>query len=146
MQEALVEAKKAFAKDEVPVGAVVVYEGRIIGRGHNLVETLQDSAAHAEMLAINAAANCLASWRLEDCILYTTLEPCIMCAGAILLSRIPVIVFGAPDPRYGACGTRLQIVDNESLDVQAKIIEGVMQQECSDLIKEFFKMLRRRDK
>ena len=144
MREALVEAKKAFAKDEVPIGAVIVYEEQIIGRGHNLVETLQDPAAHAEMLAINAAANFLASWRLEDCILYTTLEPCIMCTGAILLSRAPVIVYGAPDPRYGACGSRLQIADNESLDVQAKIVDAVLQDECSGLIKEFFKKLRQR--
>jgi len=144
MHEALLEAKKAFAKDEVPVGAVVVNEGRIVGRGHNLVETLQDPAAHAEMLAINAAANYLATWRLEDCILYTTLEPCMMCTGAILLSRMPVIVYGAKDPRYGACGTRLQIADNENLDVRAGIIGGVLEDECSGLIKDFFRKLRQR--
>ncbi len=144
MREALLEARKAFNKDEVPIGAVVVYENRIIGRGHNLVETLQDPAAHAEMLAINAAANSLASWRLEDCILYTTLEPCMMCAGAILLSRMPVVVYGAKDPRYGACGTRLQIVDNEDLDVQAGIVSGILEDECGGLIKEFFNKVRQR--
>ena len=144
MREALLEARKAFNKDEVPIGAVVVYENRIIGRGHNLVETLQDPAAHAEMLAINAAANSLASWRLEDCILYTTLEPCMMCAGAILLSRMPVVVYGAKDPRYGACGTRLQIMDNEDLDVQAGIVSGILEDECGGLIKEFFNKVRQR--
>ncbi len=146
MREALKEAEKAFEKDEVPVGAVVVYKGRIIGRGHNLVETLQDPAAHAEMLAVNAAANTLASWRLDDCLLYATLEPCMMCAGAILLSRVSTVVYGAPDPRYGACGTRLQIVDNKSLDVQAQIVSGVLQDECSALIRKFFKKLRQRSK
>ena len=144
MRVALEEARKAYKKDEVPVGAVVVHEGRIIGKGHNLVETIQDPSAHAEMLAITAAANTLASWRLDDSILYVTLEPCMMCAGAILLSRVSTVVFGASDPRYGACGSKLQIVDSEALDVRADIIGGVVQEECSSLVKDFFKNLRQR--
>ena len=146
MRAALDEARKAYNRDEVPVGAVVVHDGRIIGRGHNLIESLQDPSAHAEMLAITAAANTLASWRLDDSILYVTLEPCMMCAGAILLSRIATAVYGAPDPRYGACGSKLQLVNNETLDVQAQLISGVLQDECSDLIKAFFQKLRQRSK
>ena len=144
MQAALEEARKAYDKDEVPVGAVVVHDGQIIGRGHNLVESIQDPSAHAEMLAITAAANTLASWRLDDSILYVTLEPCMMCAGAILLSRVSTIVYGASDPRYGACGSKLQIADSDELDVRANLVSGVLQEECSTLIKDFFKKLRQR--
>ena len=144
MRLALEEAQKAFDKHEVPVGAVVVHEGQVIGRGYNLIESLQDPTAHAEMLAITAAANTLASWRLDDALLYVTLEPCMMCAGAVLLSRISTIVFGASDPRYGACGSKLQIAANEEMDVQAHLIGGVLQQECSELLKRFFRNLRQR--
>jgi len=144
MRIALQEAHKAFDKDEVPVGAVVVYEGQIIGRGHNLVESIQDPSAHAEMLALTAAANTLASWRLDDCILYVTLEPCMMCAGAILLSRVSAVVYGAADPRYGACGSKLNVADHDDLDVRAEIIGGVLQEECSALMKKFFTTLRLR--
>ena len=144
MKEALTEAKKALAKDEVPVGAVVVYDERIIGRGHNLVETLQDPTAHAEMLAITAAANSLASWRLEETTLYVTLEPCSMCTGAILMSRIPDVVYGATDPRYGACGSAVQIAQNENLDIRTNLTGGVLEKECSQLLKDFFVKLRRK--
>ncbi len=142
MQEALKEAEKALAKNEVPVGAVVVCDEKIVGRGHNLIETLQDPAAHAEMLAITAASNTLASWRLDDCVLYATLEPCLMCAGAILLSRIPLVVFAAEDPRLGACGSVVNVLENEKIDLQAKMIKGVLEEPCSKILKDFFKKLR----
>ncbi|HNY90653.1 MAG: tRNA-specific adenosine deaminase [bacterium ADurb.Bin431] len=142
MRLALAEARKALNKNEVPVGAVVVYEGRVIGRGHNLIESLQDPTAHAEMLAVTAAANTLASWRLDQSILYVTLEPCMMCTGAILLARIPLIVYGAADPRYGACGSALQMADGAKLDIQARVIGGIMKEESSLLLKEFFRKLR----
>ncbi|HNW58847.1 MAG TPA: tRNA adenosine(34) deaminase TadA [bacterium] len=142
MRLALDEAQKALDKDEVPVGAIVVHEGRVIGRGYNLIESLQDPTAHAEMLAVTAAANALASWRLDQSILYVTLEPCMMCTGAVLLSRIPLIVYGAADPRYGACGSALQMTDGGKLDVQARVISGILQEECSHLLKTFFRKLR----
>ncbi|MBN1479322.1 nucleoside deaminase [candidate division KSB1 bacterium] len=144
MQLALEEARKALRREEVPVGAVVVHEGRVIGRGHNLIESLQDPTAHAEMLAITAAANTLATWRLDDSIIYVTLEPCMMCAGAILLARISTIVFGASDPRYGACGSKLNIVDNNSLDVRVQVVRGILKADCSGLLQDFFKRLRQR--
>ncbi len=142
MREALVEARRAYQKGEVPVGAVVVHDNTIIGKGHNLVESIQDPSAHAEMLAITTAANTLASWRLDNSTLYVTLEPCMMCAGAILLSRVSTVVFGAYDPRYGACGSKLQIAQNDALDIQTDIIGGVLLDECSRLIKDFFRELR----
>jgi len=143
MRLALNEAQKALDKNEVPVGAIVVHEGRVIGRGHNLIESLQDPTAHAEMLAVTAAANTLASWRLDQSILYVTLEPCMMCTGAILLARIPLIVFGAVDPRYGACGSMLQMTDGSKLDIQAQVVGGVLKEECSGLLKAFFRKIRR---
>jgi len=143
MALALREAEKAFDKGEVPIGAVVIHQGRIVGRGHNMMETLQDPTAHAEMLAITSAANTLASWRLEGCVLYVTLEPCIMCMGAILLSRIPTIVFGAQDPRYGACGGAIQLAQHERIDVHTNVIRGVAEAECSELIRRFFQQVRR---
>ena len=145
MRLALQEAHKAYDKDEVPVGAVVVKEGRIIGKGHNLVERLQDPTAHAEMLAITAAANTLSSWRLADSTLYATLEPCIMCTGAILLARVSTIVYGTRDPRYGACGTVLDLAYHDSLDIRVKVIGGILEDECAALLKSFFMGLRQRD-
>jgi len=144
MRLALQEAEKALTRHEVPVGAVVVHEGRIVGRGHNLMETLQDPTAHAEMLAITAAATTLASWRLNDSVLYVTLEPCMMCTGAALLARIPLIVYGADDPRYGACGGVLNLAGNSALDVNSQVISGVLEADCSSLLKAFFKTIRRR--
>ncbi len=144
MRLALQEAQKAFTKEEVPVGAVVVYEGEVIGSGHNLVETLQDAAAHAEMLAINAASNRLASWRLDGAELYVTLEPCMMCTGAALLSRVSRIIYGASDPRYGSCGTRLDLALNNGLDVHVEVIGGVLAAECGTLLQCFFAELRQR--
>jgi tRNA(adenine34) deaminase len=145
MKYALQEARKAFDKGEVPVGAVVVYEGLVVGKGYNLVETLQDPTAHAEMLAITAAASYLASWRLDDSILYTTLEPCTMCAGAILLARIPLLVFGAKDLRCGACGSVFQVTMNDKLDVSTKVISGILETESQELLQMFFKKIRSAD-
>jgi tRNA(adenine34) deaminase len=145
MKYALQEAQRAFDKGEVPVGAVVVYDGLVVGKGYNLVETLQDPTAHAEMLAITAAANYLASWRLDDSTLYTTLEPCTMCAGAILLARIPLVVFGAKDRRYGACGSVLQVAMNDKLDVSTKVISGVLETESQEMLQKFFTKIRSTD-
>jgi len=142
MEQAFLEAEKAYNKKEIPVGAVIVFEDRVIGRGHNLVETLQDPTAHAEILAITAAANYLAHWRLEDTSLYVTLEPCPMCAGAILNSRIPNIIFGAYDPRFGACGSVTNVLENNGLNLSVNVIPGVLQSKCEPIIKDFFKRLR----
>ena len=140
------EAAKAKAKKEVPVGAVVVYENKIIGKGHNLVESLQDPTAHAEMLAITSAANSLASWRLDETTLYVTLEPCPMCVGAILLSRIPHVVFGAFDPRYGACGSAVQLAENDNIDISTLVTSGILEKECSQILRDFFADIRRTNK
>ncbi|MDZ7330927.1 MAG: tRNA adenosine(34) deaminase TadA [candidate division KSB1 bacterium] len=142
MEQAFLEAEKAYRKKEVPVGAVVVYENRVIGRGHNLIETLQDPTAHAEILAITAAANYLASWRLENASLYVTLEPCAMCAGAILNSRIRSVVFGASDPRFGACGSTINILQNDRLHASVTVIPGILQARCESILKDFFAKLR----
>jgi tRNA(adenine34) deaminase len=143
MEQAFLEAEKAYQKKEVPVGAVVVCENRVIGRGHNLIETLQDPTAHAEMLAITAAANYLASWRLDDASLYVTLEPCSMCAGAILNARIREVVFGASDPRFGACGSVINLLQNDRLNVSVSIIPGILQTKCESIMKDFFLKLRK---
>ncbi|MFH1011301.1 MAG: tRNA adenosine(34) deaminase TadA, partial [bacterium] len=126
MREALAEADKAEAVGEVPIGCVVVHGVSIIGRGHNQTEMLQDPTAHAEMIAISAAAASLCSRRLEDCALYVTLEPCVMCAGAIVLARIPLVVFGAMDPKAGASGSLFRILEDERLNHRCQIISGVL--------------------
>jgi tRNA(adenine34) deaminase len=142
MRYALKEAEEAYRKGEVPVGAIIVLENSIIGRGHNSVETLHDPTAHAEMLAITAAAETLQSWRLNEARLYVTLEPCNMCAGASVLARLQQIVFGAWDPKAGACGTLSNVTQDERLNHQVEIIPGVMEPECSELLKRFFRRLR----
>jgi tRNA(adenine34) deaminase len=139
---ALREAEVAFSRGEVPVGAVVLFEDQIIGRGYNQTETLQDPTAHAEMIALSAAANSLNSWRLENCSLYVTLEPCAMCAGAIVLARIQQIFIGAMDPKAGACGSLRNILQDHRLNHQVTIESGIMEKGCSDLLKTFFKQLR----
>ena len=138
MRGALGEAYAAKEADEVPIGAVVVHNGRIIGRGHNQREMLQDPTAHAEMLAITAAATAMGSWRLEGCSLYVTLEPCPMCAGAIVLARIPRVVYGATDPKAGACDTLYNITSDDRLNHVAEVTSGVMADECADLLRSFF--------
>ena len=142
MRRALKEAEKALSHDEVPVGAVVVHEGRIIGRGHNQTETLNDPTAHAEMIAISAAANTLQSWRLNDCTLYVTLEPCAMCAGAIVLSRLDTLVIGAMDPKAGACGSLRNIVQDHRLNHRVEILQAILEEESAALLKRFFQRLR----
>jgi tRNA(adenine34) deaminase len=142
MKRALGEAEKALDAGEVPVGAVVVYENRIVGRGHNQVETLQDPTAHAEMIAVSAAASTLGSWRLEGCVLYATLEPCAMCAGAMVLARMPFLVFGTFDPKAGACGSLRNLVQDARLNHRVDVISGVCAEEASALLKMFFQNLR----
>jgi len=143
MEQAFLEAEKAYQKKEVPVGAVVVYENRVIGRGHNLIETLQDPTAHAEILAITAAASYLASWRLDDTSLYVTLEPCTMCAGSILNARIREVIFGAYDPRFGACGSVVNMLQNDRLNSSVSVTPGIMQIKCESILKDFFIKLRK---
>ncbi|WP_103896502.1 tRNA adenosine(34) deaminase TadA [Caloramator fervidus] len=145
MRIALKEAEKSLLVDEVPVGAIIVKDGKIIARAHNLRETLKDATAHAEILAINEACRVLGGWRLIDCIMYVTLEPCPMCAGAIVNSRIKTLVFGASDPKSGACGSIYNIVNDERLNHRVEVIGGVLRQECGDILKNFFKNKRKRD-
>jgi tRNA(adenine34) deaminase len=143
MKQALREAERAYEQDEVPVGAVVVQKGKIIGRGYNQIERLQDPTAHAEMIAITAATNHLQSRRLDECILYVTLEPCPMCAGAIVLSRIPTLVFATFDPKAGACGTLYNIVHDKRLNHTVHVISGVCDRDSEELLKGFFGRVRK---
>jgi tRNA(adenine34) deaminase len=138
MKEALREAQKAYEKDEVPIGAVAVYKNQIIGRGHNQTELLKDPTAHAEILAITAAANALSSWRLNDVQMFVTVEPCIMCSGALVLARVKRIIFGARDEKFGGCGSIFNIVEEEKLNHKIKVTAGVMDKEAAALMKSFF--------
>ncbi len=138
MQEALKEARKAFEKDEVPVGAVVVYKDRIIARGYNQVESLKDPTAHAEMLTLTSATNYLGSKWLSGCCLYVTIEPCSMCAGASVLARIKNLYYGAKDPKTGACGSVVNIINHKKLNHRIKVKGGILEKECSSLLTEFF--------
>jgi tRNA(adenine34) deaminase len=142
MKAALREAQRAFDADEVPVGAVIVLEGKIIGCGYNQIEQLKDPTAHAEMIAITAASNHLQSRRLEKCTLYVTLEPCPMCAGAIVLARIPTLVFGVFDPKAGACGTLYNITEDKRLNHTVHVVGGVCDRESEALLKSFFGKVR----
>lgn len=146
MKEAIEEAKKALAKDEVPIGAVIVKDGEIIGRGHNLRETSNDATTHAEILAIRDANNAVNNWRLEECDLYVTLEPCVMCSGAAVLSRLRTIYYGPGDPKGGAAGTLMNILQDERLNHQVNVVSGVLEEDCQRLLKDFFKALRERKK
>ncbi len=143
MKAALREAQRAFDADEVPVGAVIVLEGKIIGRGYNQIEQLKDPTAHAEMIAITAASNHLQSRRLEQCTLYVTLEPCPMCAGAIVLARIPTLVFGVFDPKAGACGTLYNITEDKRLNHTVHVVGGICDGESEALLKKFFSKVRK---
>lgn len=138
MREALKEAQRAFEEDEVPIGAVAVYKNQIIGRGHNQTEHLKDPTAHAEILTITAAANALSSWRLNEVTIYTTIEPCIMCAGALVVARVKKIVFGARDEKFGGCGSIFNIAQEKRLNHQIEVIEGILKDEALMLIKDFF--------
>jgi tRNA(adenine34) deaminase len=146
MQQALLEAAAAEKLGEVPIGAVVVHERRIVGRGHNLREAHNDPTAHAEMIAIRQAAQALDSWRLLDCTLYVTLEPCVMCMGAIILARIPRLVFGCRDPRAGAVGSIYDFSRDRRFNHRVTVDEGILVTECSALLSSFFQNLRARRK
>jgi tRNA(adenine34) deaminase len=146
MLAALEEAKKAEMIGEVPIGAVVVRDNRIIARGYNLKETRQDPLAHAEMIVIQQAADRLGSWRLRDCILYVTLEPCPMCAGAILQARIQQVVYGTADPKAGCAGSLMNLLQDPRFNHQTEIVTPVCQQECSQILRQFFHMLRQQKK
>jgi tRNA(adenine34) deaminase len=142
MDEALRQAERAAAAGEVPVGAVIVRDGRILARAHNQVETLRDATAHAEMIAITQAAESLANWRLEGAELYVTIEPCPMCAGALVLSRVARIVYGADDPIAGACGSVFNIVSEKRLNHRIPVVRGVRAERAADLIRSFFRSRR----
>ena len=142
MREALRQAKKAYNADEVPVGAVVVREGKIIGRAYNQVELLKDATAHAEMLAITQAEAAVGDWRLTDCDLYVTKEPCVMCAGALVHVRIRRVIFGCADPRAGAAGSVINLLQLTSLNHQCAITPGVLQNECAIILQDFFRKKR----
>ena len=142
MEQALDQARRAAEEGEVPVGAVVTHQGQIIGRGRNACERLQDATAHAEMLAITAASNARETWRLEDCTLYVTLEPCPMCMGAMLNSRINTVIFGAREPKAGACGSVFNLGGDQGYNHTLTVREGLLAEESSSLLKAFFKQLR----
>ena len=143
MKEALKEAKKAYKKEEIPVGAIIVKDGEIIGRGHNQKETKKDTTKHAEIIAIQKASKKIDAWRLEDCELYVTLEPCTMCMGAIINARIKKIYVGTKDPKTGACGSFIDLTKyqyNHNVEIET----GILQDKCEYILKDFFKKLRSR--
>ena len=144
MRKALVLARGAAELGEVPVGAIVVFQGQVVGRGYNTRETAKTPLGHAEMMAIARASAVLGRWRLWGCTLYVTLEPCPMCAGAIVHGRFPRVVFGARDPRTGACGSILNLVQHDALNHRVELTSGVLGDDCSSMIKDFFARLRRR--
>lgn len=146
MKEAIKQARKARVLGEVPIGCVIVYKDKIIGRGYNRRNTDKSTLAHAEITAIKKASKKMADWRLEDCILYVTLEPCQMCAGAIVQARIPKIVMGCRNPKAGCAGSVLNILQEPQFNHQVETIEGVLEEECSALLTDFFKELRCRNK
>ncbi len=143
MELAYREAEKAFDAGEIPVGAIVVYQDTIIGKGYNQREMLKDPTAHAEMLAISSAAEYLESWRLENCTLYVTLEPCPMCAGAILNARIPRVVFGAYDSETGMCGSIDNLCDHNLMNHKTTVTGGIMEEKCEIILKSFFSKIRK---
>ncbi len=143
MKEALILAERAACEGETPVGAVVVKDGLIIGRGSNRTEALKDPTAHAEMLAIKEALHAVGGWRLTGCDMYVTLEPCAMCAGAIVHARLKNLFIGTPDPKTGACGSIMDITSDERLNHQPQVFTGILQEECSYILKDFFRRLRR---
>ena len=142
MKLALQEAELALGEDEVPVGAVIVHEARVIGSAHNQREQLRDPTAHAEMIAITQAAEALQSWRLEGCTLYVTLEPCPMCAGAIVQARIPTVVYGAADPKAGAVRTLYRLLDDDRLNHGCLVVSGVLAEPCGAILTRFFQRQR----
>ncbi|MBQ9989344.1 MAG: tRNA adenosine(34) deaminase TadA [Lachnospiraceae bacterium] len=146
MKEALKQARKAYELGEVPIGCVIVYEDKIIGRGYNRRNTDKNTLSHAEITAINKASKKMGDWRLENCTLYVTLEPCQMCAGAIIQSRITKVVMGAMNPKAGCGGSILNILEMEEFNHQAEVERGVLEEECSAILQDFFKALRIRNR
>ncbi|MCK5861003.1 MAG: tRNA adenosine(34) deaminase TadA [Candidatus Hydrogenedentes bacterium] len=146
MRRAMQAAEEAVTHHEVPVGCVIVHDGHIIGRGYNQRETLQDPSAHAEMIAITAAATHLGSWRLEDSQLYVTLEPCPMCSGAIILSRIAEVYFGAYDPKAGCCGSLMNLLEDERFNHCPSVHGGILAEECGAMLTNFFREIRSRSR
>lgn len=146
MREALKQAKKAYALGEVPIGCVIVYKGKIIGRGYNRRNTDKNTLSHAEITAIRKASRVIGDWRLEDCTLYVTLEPCQMCAGAIVQARITEVVMGCMNPKAGCAGSVLNILEMPEFNHQVKVSRGILEQECSDMLKTFFTELRARNR
>lgn len=142
INEAIKEAKKAYDKGEVPVGCLVVIDGKVIARSHNLRRSKSDATQHAEIIAISKACKKLNRWILDDATLYVTLEPCAMCAGAILQSRIKKVVFGAHEPKFGCCGSIMNLLDNPQFNHQTEVVSGVMEKEVESMMKNFFKELR----
>src|SRR5438876_12347777 len=142
MREALRQAHKAYAADEIPIGAVVMREGKIIARAHNQVELLKDATAHAEMLALTAAEEAVGDWRLTDCDLYVTKEPCLMCAGALVHTRIRRVIFGCADPAAGAAGSVMNLLQMPALNHRSQITSGVLQTECASILQDFFRKKR----
>jgi tRNA(adenine34) deaminase len=146
MRLALREAERALAEDEVPIGAVIVRGGRVIASAHNQREQLRDPTAHAEMIAITQAAGALGDWRLEGCTLYVTLEPCAMCAGAIVLARLPRVVYGAADPKAGAVASLYRLLDDGRLNHRAEVVDGVLAEGCGEILSRFFEQKRQQGK
>ncbi|MCI8313514.1 MAG: nucleoside deaminase [Lachnospiraceae bacterium] len=146
MREAVKQAKKAYALGEVPIGCVIVYEGKIIGRGYNRRNTDKNTLAHAEITAIRKASKVIGDWRLEGCTMYVTLEPCQMCAGAIVQARISKVVMACMNPKAGCAGSVLNILDMPAFNHQVEIVRGILEEECSQMLKVFFKELRVRNK
>lgn len=146
MKLALKEARKAYEKDEVPIGAIIVKDDKVIARAHNLRETSKQSVAHAEILAIQKACKKLEAWRLEECDMYVTLEPCSMCAGAIINSRIKNLYIGAMDPKSGAVGSKLNLLEDYKFNHEVNFETGILNEECSTILSDFFKELRKKKK
>jgi len=146
MREALMEAEKAFAENEVPIGAVIVKDGQIVGRGRNQRETLHDPTAHAEIMALRDAGKNMGSWRLSGAAIYVTIEPCPMCAGALINSRIDTLVYGADEPKFGSAGSQLNLLQYPGFNHQVKIIGPVLEEECKTIMQKFFQKLRNKNK
>ncbi|HEY3446570.1 MAG TPA: tRNA adenosine(34) deaminase TadA [Myxococcales bacterium] len=145
MRLALAEALVAGDEGEIPVGAIAVLDGKVVGAGHNRREGARDPTAHAELLAIQAAARSVGAWRLSGVTVYVTLEPCAMCAGALVLARVDKVVFGTRDPKAGAVGSLMNLVQDPRLNHRIEVVEGVLQEDCSSLLKAFFRRLRQRE-
>ena len=146
MKEALRQAKKAYAMEETPIGCVLVHEGKIIARGYNKRNKKKNTLAHAEIIVIDKASRVLGDWRLEECTMYVTLEPCPMCAGAIVQARIPKVVIGSMNPKAGCAGSVLNLLEVEGFNHKVKITRGVLEEECSTMLSDFFKELREKKK